>query len=69
MPRSVYCGALGVLAANGSGTLALPIRTGYVAGDGLWFHAGCGIVWDSDPAAEEAESRAKVRRWFEVLEV
>jgi len=67
VPRSVYCGALGVLTASGDGTLALPIRTGYVTGGELCFHAGCGVVWDSEPAAEEAESRAKVRRWFAVL--
>jgi anthranilate/para-aminobenzoate synthase component I len=69
VPRSVYCGALGVLRANGDGVLALPVRTGYAAGGSLWFHAGSGITWDSNPADEEAESRAKVRRWFEVLEV
>lgn len=66
VPRSVYCGALGVLQRE-RGVLALPIRTGYVTAGMLHLHAGCGIVWDSEPAAEEVESRAKAARWFEVL--
>ena len=69
VPRSVYCGALGVLRAGGDLTLALPIRTGYAVGGTLHFHAGCGIVWDSDAAAEERESRAKVRSWMATLGV
>lgn len=64
VPRSVYCGAIGVLAAGGDLTLALAIRTGYVAGGFLHFHAGCGVVWDSDPVAEERESRAKARSFL-----
>ena len=69
VPRSVYCGALGVIRPSGDLTLALPIRTGYAVGGRLHFHAGCGIVWDSDAAAEERESRAKVRSWMQALGV
>lgn len=65
--RAVYCGALGVLQPH-RGVLALPIRTGYVAGGMLHFHTGCGIVWDSQPEAEEAESRAKAAHWLAVVE-
>ena len=36
---------------------------------GASFAAGCGIVWESDPAAEELESRIKLARWLEMLEV
>jgi len=68
VPRSVYCGALGELHADGDLTLALPIRTGYAAGGALHFHAGCGIVSDSDAGAEERESRAKARSWLAALE-
>ena len=67
--RSVYCGALGVIRPGGDLTLALPIRTGYAVGGELHFHAGCGIVWDSDAVAEELESRAKVRSWMRTLGV
>jgi anthranilate/para-aminobenzoate synthase component I len=69
VPRSVYCGALGVIRAGGDLTLALPIRTGYAVAGELHFHAGCGIVWDSDAGAEERESRAKVRSWMRALGV
>jgi anthranilate/para-aminobenzoate synthase component I len=69
VPRSVYCGALGVIGAGGDLELALPIRTGYAAAGTLHFHAGCGIVWDSDAAAEERESLAKVRSWMRALGV
>ena len=68
VPRSVYCGALGVIRAGGDGTLALPIRTGTVAAGELRFHAGGGIVHDSEAGAEERESRAKVASWFAALE-
>jgi para-aminobenzoate synthetase component I len=68
VPRSVYCGALGVIRASGDGTLAMPIRTGTVAAGELSFHAGCGIVHDSEAGAEERESRAKVASWFAALE-
>ena len=64
VPRSAYCGAIGVLRGSGDLTLALAIRTGYVVEGTLHFHAGCGIVWDSDPEAEERESRAKVRSFL-----
>ncbi len=66
VPRAAYCGAIGVMQRD-RGVLALPIRTGYVTTGMLHVHAGCGVVWDSDAAAEEAESRAKAARWFEIL--
>lgn len=64
VPRSVYCGAYGVLYPNGDAVLAMPIRTGYVVGGTLFFHAGSGIVWDSGEEAEEMETRAKVASWL-----
>lgn len=67
VPRAVYCGAIGVVQRD-RGVLALPIRSGYTTAGMLHFHAGCGVVWDSRAAAEEAESRAKAARWFAVLQ-
>lgn len=67
VPRGVYCGLLGVLRPSGDAVFALPIRTGVMIGDTVHFHAGGGIVWDSDPVAEEQESRDKVARWLRVL--
>ncbi len=69
VPRSVYCGALGVVQGNGDFTLAMPIRTGYVNNGKLYFHSGAGIVGDSDPQKEEQETREKVRSWFQTLGV
>jgi anthranilate/para-aminobenzoate synthase component I len=58
-PRGAYCGAFGWLGAHG-GDLAVAIRTASISGDDLTFHAGGGIVWDSDPASEWDEVQAKV---------
>lgn len=58
-PRGAYCGAFGWLGAHG-GDLAVAIRTASISGDDLTFHAGGGIVWDSDPASEWDEVHAKV---------
>lgn len=65
--RGPFTGVLGVVTGDGDLELALPIRTGWVAGGRLEFAAGCGIVWPSDPAREEAESRLKVARWLELV--
>ncbi len=58
-PRGVYCGALGLLAPGGDCELALPIRTGTVADGAVRWHAGGGIVADSDPEREWAEAWLK----------
>jgi anthranilate/para-aminobenzoate synthase component I len=58
-PRGAYCGAFGWLGAHG-GDLAVAIRTASIDDDRLTFHAGGGIVWDSEPAAEWDEVLAKV---------
>jgi len=58
-PRGAYCGAFGWIGAHG-GDLAVAIRTASISGDDLTFHAGGGIVWDSDPASEWDEVQAKV---------
>ena len=65
--RGPFAGVLGVVAGNGDLELALPIRTAWKAGSRLEFAAGCGIVWQSDPDAEERESRLKVSRWLELV--
>jgi para-aminobenzoate synthetase component 1 len=51
-PRGVYTGALGLFDARGHAELGLPIRTGVVAGGVLRYHAGGGIVVDSDADRE-----------------
>jgi len=66
-PRGVYCGAIGYISATGAMDLNIPIRT-VVLEDGVAsFHAGAGIVWDSDPAAEYDETLAKARVLIDAL--
>jgi para-aminobenzoate synthetase component 1 len=57
--RGHYCGAIGWLGA-GAARLSVAIRTAVLSGRGTVDHAvGAGIVADSDPAAEYAETLAK----------
>jgi len=66
-PRGVYCGAVGYVSATGAMDFNIPIRT-IVLRDGLaTFHAGAGIVWDSEPTAEYQETLAKARTMMEAL--
>jgi para-aminobenzoate synthetase/4-amino-4-deoxychorismate lyase len=75
-PREVYCGAVGIIEPGGNATFNVPIRT-------VWldrrthlgvYGAGAGITYDSDAAAEYAETVAKAavltEAWpeFELLE-
>jgi anthranilate synthase component 1 len=60
-PRGPYTGSLGYLNHDGSGDFNILIRTMSLVGRELEFRAGAGIVADSNPARELAESRAKAR--------
>ncbi|RTR26005.1 hypothetical protein EJ104_09130 [Deinococcus radiophilus] len=53
-PRSAEC------RAQGDGEWALGIRAAQIQGRQVRLWAGAGIVADSDPAAECAETRAKL---------
>jgi anthranilate synthase component 1 len=59
--RGPYTGSLGYLNHDGSGDFNILIRTMSLQGRELEFRAGAGIVADSDPARELAETRAKAR--------
>jgi anthranilate synthase component 1 len=58
--RGPYAGAAGYLGFDGNCDLAISIRTVAVAGNELRLHAGAGIVHDSDPATEYAETEHKL---------
>lgn len=58
-PRGPYCGAIGVVDERGNAELAVGIRTALVVGDELRYSVGAGIVAQSDPVAEWAETLAK----------
>ncbi len=66
VPRGPYCGAVGWLDADaGRAELAVGIRTFWWTpdhGGTLRFGTGAGITWQSDPAAEWAETELKARR-------
>jgi anthranilate synthase component 1 len=60
-PRGPYTGSLGYLNHDGSGDFNILIRTISLYGRRLEIRAGAGIVADSQPERELAESRTKAR--------
>ncbi|MDQ3341309.1 MAG: anthranilate synthase component I family protein [Myxococcota bacterium] len=66
--RGPYCGALGFFGPRGALELAIAIRIGVMTGQELRVHVGGGIVADSDPAAELAETEIKAAGWVAALE-
>lgn len=66
--RGPYCGAFGYFGANGAFDLAIAIRIGVLVGHELRVHVGGGIVTDSSPAAELAETELKAQGWRAALE-
>jgi para-aminobenzoate synthetase component I len=65
--RGWYCGAIGFL-SPGAASLSVAIRTATLGGDGtVRFGAGGGIVADSDPAAEHAESLDKAVAFLQTV--
>jgi menaquinone-specific isochorismate synthase len=59
MDRGRYAAPVGWMDASGDGEWGIALRSGLLEGDTVRLFAGCGIVGDSDPAAELAESQAK----------
>lgn len=65
--RSIYTGALGYIGAGGSAHFNIPIRTMTQVGQKVYFHAGCGIVADSEPELEYEEMMLKTEGMMEAL--
>ena len=59
MDRGRYAGPVGWMDATGDGEWGIALRSGELSGSTVRLFAGCGIVGDSDPAAELAEAQAK----------
>ncbi|MEU4221878.1 anthranilate synthase component I [Actinoplanes sp. NPDC026623] len=57
--RGLYGGTVGYFGFAGDMDMAIAIRTALLRGGTAYVGAGAGIVADSDPAAEEQESRNK----------
>lgn len=57
--RGLYGGTVGYFGTGGEMDMAIAIRTALMREGRAYVQAGAGVVADSDPAAEEAESRNK----------
>jgi menaquinone-specific isochorismate synthase len=60
MDRGRYAGPVGWMDTTGDGEWGIALRSAEVSGHTVRLFAGCGIVADSDPEAELAESQAKL---------
>jgi anthranilate synthase component 1 len=67
--RGPYAGAVGYLSFDGALDTCITIRTAVVADGVCRIQAGAGIVADSDPSMEEAETRAKARALLRAAEM
>ncbi|HEX9994826.1 MAG TPA: isochorismate synthase [Acidimicrobiales bacterium] len=65
--RGRYAGPVGWVDAAGNGRFAVGVRTAALEGATARVFAGNGIVADSDPATELAETRAKLQALLSVL--
>ncbi|WP_246210325.1 isochorismate synthase [Nocardioides piscis] len=60
MDRGRYAGPVGWIDAAGDGEWGIALRSAEIEGSTVRLFAGCGIVADSDPESELAESQAKL---------
>jgi menaquinone-specific isochorismate synthase len=70
LDRGRYSGPVGWLDSRGDGELAIALRSGWLDPTDphrITVYAGCGIVAESDPAEEYAETEAKLLPMHEVL--
>lgn len=65
--RGPYTGCLGYLGFNRQSQLSIIIRTALRREERVYCHVGAGIVADSDPAAEYAETMAKAGGFLAAL--
>ena len=61
LDRGWYAGPLGWIGAGGHGEFAVALRSGLITEQEAMLFAGCGIVGDSDPQSEYAESCLKLQ--------
>ncbi|CAB4635082.1 MAG: isochorismate synthase [Actinobacteria bacterium] len=59
MSRGRYAGPIGWTDAAGDGELGIALRGGEIKGNTIRIFAGCGIVEESEPEVELAETKAK----------
>jgi len=68
MPREAYTGSVGYVSQNGKMDFNILIRSFIHKDNTLSFRAGAGIVFDSDPNRELAETRHKAQGLIKVFE-
>ncbi|MEO8606100.1 MAG: chorismate-binding protein, partial [bacterium] len=66
-PRGFYSGALGWIELDGRAHFNIAIRTATLAAHGMRYWAGGGIVADSDPEREYAETWLKAETLTQAL--
>lgn len=67
LDRGWYAAPLGWIGASGHGEFAVALRSGLIDGGTARLFAGCGIVADSDPQTEFAESCLKFQAMLHAL--
>ncbi|MBT8436151.1 MAG: anthranilate synthase component I [Gammaproteobacteria bacterium] len=65
--RGIYSGAIGYISWSGNMDTAIAIRTAVIKDETLYIQAGAGIVYDSVPANEWAETMNKGRAIFRAV--
>ncbi len=61
LDRGWYAGTVGWVDAQGGGEFVVALRSALVEGAEATLFAGCGVMADSDPQAEYAESKSKLQ--------
>ena len=67
LDRGWYCGGVGWVDPAGDGEIAIALRCALLRGETTIAYAGCGIVAESDPADELAETRLKLATILDAL--
>jgi len=67
LDRGWYAGPLGWVDSLEDGEFCVALRCALLRGREAHLYAGCGIVWESEPAAELAETEVKLEALLPVL--
>lgn len=65
--RSLYTGCLGYFSLDGRADLSILIRTAVKSGRSVFYGAGGGITWESDPEAEYWEMLVKAKAFDQIM--
>ena len=67
--RGAYAGTVGVIGYDGNMDTCIALRTIFKRGTKAYVQAGCGVVYDSDPASEYVEAQNKAKACLSAIEV